>query len=255
MVRIVSTVNSSHPDPQPPKKPKKPKREYSKKRIGIAIAIFVLGICLLVVGNFGHVQGFFSQMLQGQVTGTAKNNKQTSKPNYNYSKVKPVSPATLARAYQRRSQYKAVGQIAIPSLNINLNIYRGVGNDELNLGAGSMLPKQKMGHGNYCLAAHNMDDNKSYFSPIYTVMARKGKLVGRYVYLMDYYHVYAYKIKQAYYISATRTDLLNPVKGDPAVSLFTCDQTGAGRVFVRGRLEWRGNLSTTSPKIKKMFKK
>lgn len=252
MTRILTNVNPSHPDPN---KPKKPKHQFDKKRIIISVVIFILGICLLVIGNFDHVQGFFSQALQGQVTGNAKNNKQTSKPNYDYKKVKPVSPATLARAYQRRSHYKAVGQIAIPSLNINLNIYRGVGNDELNLGAGSMLPKQKMGHGNYCLAAHNMDDNKSYFSPIYTVMARKGKLVGRYIYLMNYYHVYAYKIKKAYYIASNRTDLLNPVKGDPAVSLFTCDQTGAGRIFVQGRLEWRGSLNTTSPKIRKMFKK
>lgn len=249
-----------HINPTPPKKKQHidlKKRKKSKKRklnIILSIAMLLVGMALIVVGNFDHVQGFFSQNLQSLVTGKANKNKQKSKPNYDFKKVKPISAASLAQAYRKRSNYKAIGQVAIPSLKINLNVYRGVGNMELNLGAGSMKPHQKMGQGNYCLAAHNMDDGKSYFSPIYSTIANKGKLVGRKVYLMNYYTVYTYKLDKAYYISATRVDLLNNVKHQKTISLFTCDYTGAGRVFTQGRLIKKQALNRSPKAVRQAFK-
>lgn len=216
--------------------------------------MLVTGLALLVVGNFDHVQGLLGQYLSSEITGNAKNNRQKSKPNYDFKKVKPVSAASLAEAYKKRSNYKAIGQVAIPKLNINLNIYRGVGNMELNLGAGSMKPHQKMGRGNYCLAAHNMDDGKSYFSPIYTAYAQKKKLIGTKIYLMDYYTVYVYKIDKVYPITAYRTDLLNN-KGHNGVSLFTCDFTGAGRIYVHGKYYEQTALNHTSKYVQDIFKR
>ena len=44
--------------------------------------------------------------------------------------VEPVSPKSLANAYQHRRDYCSVGQIAIRDHSVLLNIYRGVGNVE-----------------------------------------------------------------------------------------------------------------------------
>ena len=74
---------------------------------------------------------------------------------------------------------------------------------------------------------------------------------------MNYYTVYTYKINQAYFIAATRTDLLNPsksMKQKPAISLFTCDYTGNGRLFVQGRLIKKQALNKTSKNIQNAFK-
>lgn len=233
------------------KKAIKAQKDKKRKKINIIVGISMLlvGIALLVVGNFGHIQGLMSQYLQNQALSTK--GEQKSKPNYNFSKVKPVSPATLAEAYKRRSNYKAVGQIAIPSLNINLNIYKGVGNDELNLGAGTMRPNEKMGVSNYCLAGHNMDDGKSYFSPLYS---NYNRLIGRKIYLMNYYTVYHYTITKSQFITADRTDLLNPSK-KAIISLFTCDYTGHGRLYVQGKYTGKKALNMSSKKIRNAFKK
>lgn len=229
--------------------------EFRRHRINVLIItlLVLLGLSCLIIGNFDHVQGYFSHLLQDSVTGQAKNNKQKAKPNYDFKKVKPVNAQTLADAYRKRSNYKAIGQVAVPSLKINLNIYRGVGNVELNLGAGSMKPDQVMGKGNYCLAGHNMDDNRSYFSPLYSIAANKGKLVGRKVYLMNYYTVYYYKIDKAYFIAANRTDLLENSKGKRQISLFTCDFTGAGRLFVQGKYLGKQPLNLASSSVRKAF--
>lgn len=237
------------------KKYHKRQNDFMRHKINILIAslLMILGLAFLVIGNFDHVQGFFSHFVQDSVTGQAKNNTQKAKPNYNFKKVKPVDAQTLADAYKKRSNYKAIGQIAMPSLKINLNIYRGVGNVELNLGAGSMKPKQKMGQGNYCLAGHNMDDNRSYFSPLYSAVANHDKLVGRKVYLMNYYTVYYYKIDKAYFIASNRTDLLNDHKGKKQVSLFTCDFTGAGRLLVQGHYLHQQPLNLAPSSVRKAF--
>lgn len=237
------------------KKYRKRQSAFMRRKINILIAslLVILGLAFLVIGNFDHVQGLFSHFVQDSVTGQAKNNTQKAKPNYDFKKVKPVNAQTLADAYKKRSNYKAIGQIAVPSLKINLNIYRGVGNIELNLGAGSMKPKQKMGQSNYCLAGHNMDDNRSYFSPLYSVAANHGELVGRKVYLMNYYTVYYYKIDKAYFIASNRTDLLNDRKGEKQVSLFTCDFTGAGRLFVQGHYLREQSFDLAPSSVKKAF--
>lgn len=250
-IKHLDSGNVSHRQTKKPQT--KHKLIQNKHNLVIIIAIFLLGLSLVVIGNFNSIQGFFSQNLIGLITGNAENNKQNTKPSYNFNKVKPVSPATLADAYKRRSHYKAIGQVAVPSLHINLNIYRGVGNDELNLGVGSMKPHQKFGQDNFCLAGHNMDDGKSYFSALYSTVTSGHKLVGRSVYLMDYYHVYYYKINKAYFIAVNRTDLLANTK-QPVISLFTCDATGAGRLFVQGKLVKTQALNQSPKSVQQAFK-
>lgn len=214
------------------------------------LLIALMGICGVILMFVGGVSMFENQLgneLSKQALTTK--GKQKQKPDYNFKNVKPVSPKTLAQAYMKRSNYKAVGQIAIPSLKINLNIYQGVGNDELNLGVGTMK-KEVMGQGNYCLAGHNMDDNKTYFSPLY---GHYNNLKGRKVYLMNYYTVYEYMIDKAEFIAANRVDLLDNTK-QRQVSLFTCDYTGQGRLYVRGKYIGKRALNKAPKTILDAFK-
>lgn len=146
-----------------------------KKKAGTIIAVIILiitGIAIYCVANFNHVQGQLANYVSEKNVSGQRHNKQKKKPSYNMQAVKPVSPSSLANAYRHRRDYRAVGQIAIRDQNILLNIYQGVGNLELNLGAGTMNRDQKMGAGNYALAGHNMDDGRTFFSPLYTAQGK-----------------------------------------------------------------------------------
>ena len=146
-----------------------------RKKVGTIVAIVALiliGIAIYCIANFDHIQGQAANYVATNHLSRQRKNEQKKKPSYNMKAVQPVSPQSLANAYQHRRDYRAVGQIAIRDHNVLLNIYRGVGNVELNLGAGTMNQNQKMGEGNYALAGHNMDDGRSFFSPLYTAKVR-----------------------------------------------------------------------------------
>ena len=49
-----------------------------------------------------------------------------------------------------------IGGIAIPEVEINLPIFKGLDNVNLFYGAGTMKPDQRMGEGNYSLASHHI---------------------------------------------------------------------------------------------------
>lgn len=228
------------------------KRHFNWRRL-IASLLIVVGIILLIgVLNYNSIQSWLGSNNQSSVINVHGKNRQ--KPNYDYKKVKPISAASLADAYRKRSNYRAIGQIAIPMLDINLNIYQGVGNTELNLGVGTMKPKQKMGQGNYCLAGHNMDDNKTFFSPLYTAKSKKQNLKGLIIMLMNYKRVYYYTISKAKFVPANAVWLLND-NGHRLVSLFTCDYTGRGRLFVQGKYQKSERLVDAPKKVRDAFKR
>lgn len=231
----------------------KKKFEFSSKRFFLWVLTIVSLIGLFAVMNYNTIQSWIAGQNQTSVINTKGRNKH--KPNFNYKSVKPVSAASLADAYRKRSNYKAIGQVTVPELNINLNIYQGVGNTELNLGVGTMKPKQKMGQGNYCLAGHNMDDNKTFFSPLYSAKVNnKPVLKGLTIAIMNYKTVYYYTIQKAVFIKATDTFLLKDY-GYTKISLFTCDYTGAGRLVIIGKYQKKQRLVNAPTVIKQAFKK
>lgn len=233
--------------------PKKKQYKFDAKRFCLWVLTIISVIGLLVVMNYNTIQSWIAGQNQTSAINTKGVNKY--KPSYSFKKVKPVSAASLADAYRKRGNYKAIGQVAIPELNINLNIYQGVGNTELNLGAGTMKPKQRMGQGNYSLAGHNMDDNKTFFSPLYSAKVNnKPVLKGLTIAIMNYKTVYYYTIQKAMFIKATDTYLLKDY-GYPKISLFTCDYTGAGRLVVIGKYQKKQKLVDAPRVIKQAFKK
>ncbi|MDF7683768.1 class A sortase [Lactobacillus sp. ESL0679] len=226
--------------------------------VGLLLLVLIVA-AIVVVLNFDKLQGQAAHHISTDNTELqqARHNHQKRKPSYNMKKVKPISPNSLAHAWRVRRDYRAVGQIAVPSKNILLNIFRGVGNDELALGAGTFRADQKMGKNNYPLAGHNMDDGQTYFSPLYTAKVNGTLSNGTVVYLTDFTKVYFYKITSSQFIGVYNLNLAFNRKKfakHPVISLFTCDYTGQGRLFVRGRLTGSQSLKSASKYVKQIFK-
>lgn len=235
---------------------KKVKQKRILRNAIVGFIMLLIGVGIYVVLNFNKVQGNAAHHVQRTALSATKQAKQKEKPSYNFNAVQPVSPASLLNAYNHRFDYRAIGQISIPRFGINLNIYQGVGNVELNLGAGTMNPNEVMGKGNYALAGHNMDDGRSFFSPLYTAKVRGQINSDTKIMITDYKMVYYYKVTQSSFISRYRTDLLEDkpeFKKTPVISLFTCDWTGAGRLFVRGELTGYQSMKSASNYVKNSF--
>ena len=221
------------------------------QKIKIAIAVATVVIAVMAILFIAFHDKLESQVAQ-QITTVEKKkpikpaaSKQivkaaAKKASWDMAAVKPVSLTSLANAALRRNDYAAVGQLSSSALNMKMNIYVGVGNTELNLGAGTLKKDDVMGIENYALAGHNMDDGRTLFSPLYTAAVR-GQLKGVVVDVTDWVKVYHYKVVTHRFVSAYSLDLAGNTLNtheQPILTLFTCDWTGRGRLYIQAQLDW-----------------
>ena len=68
------------------------------------------------------------------------------------------------KAQLSNSTLPVIGGVAIPSVAINLPIFKGLSNEALLYGAGTLSPTQKMGEGNYALASHRAQCRQTFCS-------------------------------------------------------------------------------------------
>lgn len=233
----------------------------NKKKYGQALSftkIVLLILTIIVVFKFQDIQGLFANLISNNQTELkqACHYSQHKKPDFDPNHVKPISPQSLFNAWRCRSDYRAIGQIAIVDYNILLNIYRGTGNNELALGVGTFRADQKMGQNNYPLAGHNMDDGRSYFSPLYTAKVNDRLRAGTVIFLTDFDNVYFYKIINSKFVDANNLNLTFNQKKyvkSPVITLFTCDWTGIGRLYVKGKLTGVQSVRSCSNYVKHVF--
>lgn len=190
----------------------------------IAILVLLLGLALL-----------FSEPIKKQliITYSPDVSKKTSTKkdvSFDMNRVDRLSLYDVIKARFESKNIQLLGKIYIPSIKLDLPIGKGVSNNVLSLGVGTMNPDQRMGFGNYALAGHNMDDGKTLFSPLYS----KGK-VGMYVYLTDMDKIFKYKINRLMYISPYQTNIIQSSK-KPILTLITCNDDGSKRLVAQGLL-------------------
>ena len=135
--------------------------------------IRIVAIILLIVG-LGMI--FNSQIRdimvrQNQITALKKLNKETVKKNqkkegmFDFSKVEEIDFGQVTKSRVKNTA-DAIGAIAVPSVNMYLPIMKGLSNDAMSTGGGTMRPDQVMGKGNYPLAGHYMTAKGVLFSPL-----------------------------------------------------------------------------------------
>lgn len=231
-------------------------KRQAKNTIAVMLLLLLIGL-IAVVLNFNKIQSNTAYSVSnGSSLKAARHYKQKKHPSYNLNNVKPISLDSIVHAWRNQHDYRAIGQIAIADKNILLNIYQGVGNDELALGCGTFRPDQKMGQNNYPLAGHNMDDGRSYFSPLYTAKVNGRLPPGTAILLTDFKNVYFYKIVTSKFVSANNLNLTFNKKKyikSPVLTLITCDWTGIGRLYVKGKLTRAQSVRSCSKDVKHVF--
>ncbi len=130
-----------------------------------------------------------------------------------------------------------VGQLVVPSINLNIPVFKGINNTNLLAGSATMREDQIMGQGNYPLAGHYVKDKDVLFGSLMDV--KEGDIIR----LTDKETIYEYETYEVKQVPDTAVYLIDDKEaenmGKPIISLMTCyysSKTGK-RYFVMGELK------------------
>ena len=172
--------------------------------------------------------------------------------NFDFDSVKAISSEAVLASQWNAQKLPVIGGIAIPEVEINLPIFKGLDNVNLFFGAGTMKPDQKMGEGNYSLASHHIftaeNASQMLFSPLVNAKA------GMKIYLTDKDKVYTYEITEVKRVTPDRVDEIEDRDGVKEITLVTCvDYNATERIIVKGIFKESKAYSETSEDILKAF--
>lgn len=154
---------------------------------------------------------------------------QHKKADYDFKKVKPISSSQVAKA-SIKNDAATIGKMSVPSVGLYLPIVKGLSNDALSTGGGTMKPNQKMGKGNYALAGHYMTNKGVLFSPLENVQ------LGELAYITDMKKVYTYKIYFKKIVAPTAVYMIDDEPHKKLLTLITCADGGTNRWAIQGTL-------------------
>ncbi|MGX6978465.1 class A sortase [Vagococcus elongatus] len=169
------------------------------------------------------------------------------KASFDFEAVESADFESVLRGRLNNENMYVVGGIAIPEVNINLPVYKGLSPNAITFGAGTMKEEQRMGEGNYALASHHMIDREILFGPLVHIE------LGHTIYLTDLAYIYEYTVVFKEYVAPTRVDLIDDVADRVLVTLITCDYTGANRIAVQGELVQKVSVKEASKEMQNAF--
>ena len=237
---------------------KKTKSKKNKRRnlfLNI-LAVFLILLSLALIFN-SKIRDLFmvwntNKYQVNQVTKENIDENLKTEGNFDFDSVKSISSEAVLAAQWDAQQLPVIGGIAIPEVEINLPIFKGLDNVNLFYGAGTMKADQKMGEGNYSLASHHIftaeNASQMLFSPLVNAKA------GMKIYLTDKDKVYTYEIREVKHVTPDRVDEIEDRDGIKEITLVTCvDYDATERIIVKGDFKEVKAYSETSDDILNAF--
>ena len=222
------------------------------------LAVFLILLSLVLIFN-STIRNMFmvwntNKYQVSQVTKEKIEENKETEGNFDFDSVKSISSEAVLAAQWDAHQHPVIGGIAIPEVDINLPIFKGLDNVNLFYGAGTMKANQKMGEGNYSLASHHIftaeNASQMLFSPLVNAKA------GMKIYLTDKDKVYTYEIREVKYVTPDRVDEIEDRDGIKEITLVTCvDYDATERIIVKGDFKEVKAYSETSDDILSAFNK
>lgn len=233
----MSKNQNTSPSREEKKKNKKGFRYWSLTITSIVLGVVgIILICSPFISGFilsGWLNTQANAVSQLSVEQLEKNNEEEA--TFDYADVQSLSLDHLLKQNFDSSKVKAIGEIAIPSVELNLTIAKGVSDLNMSVAAGTLRPDQKMGEGNYPLASHYawVGNDKLLFSPL------KFMKEGDIIYTTDGKNVYTYETNNIMLVTPERVDVAENVDGaDPMITLITCYWKDNNiRLIVQGTLK------------------
>ena len=239
-------------------KDNKKKKKKRRNLLTNILAVFLILLSLVLIFN-SKIRNMFmvwntNKYQVSQVTKEKIEENKETEGNFDFDSVKSISSEAVLAAQWDAQQLPVIGGIAIPEVEINLPIFKGLDNVNLFYGAGTMKANQKMGEGNYSLASHHIftaeNASQMLFSPL--VNAKEGMKI----YLTDKDKVYTYEIREVKHVTPDRVDEIEDRDGIKEITLVTCvDYDATERIIVKGDFKEVKAYSETSDDILSAFNK
>jgi len=239
-------------------KDSKKKKKKRRNLLTNILAVFLILLSLVLIFN-STIRNMFmvwntNKYQVSQVTKEKIEENKETEGNFDFDSVKSISSEAVLAAQWDSQQLPVIGGIAIPEVEINLPIFKGLDNVNLFYGAGTMKANQKMGEGNYSLASHHIftaeNASQMLFSPL--VNAKEGMKI----YLTDKDKVYTYEIREVKHVTPDRVDEIEDRDGIKEITLVTCvDYDATERIIVKGDFKEVKAYSETSNDVLSAFNK
>lgn len=188
--------------------------------VGVVL-LFIQPIEYLVIRHFGDKLSIANYAIE-DIEKNAQ--KDTS---FDFEEVQTLSIVDVLKAQSELKHMPVIGGIAIPSVEMQLPIIKGVQNSALAVGAGTMKENQQLGVGNYALAGHYFDGKDILFGSLYKVN------IGDSIYLTDLQQIYEYQISTINVIEATDVYIIEDIPDKSILTLITCAEKGMKRLSVQ----------------------
>ena len=239
-------------------KDNKKKKKKRRNLLTNILAVFLILLSLVLIFN-SKIRNMFmvwntNKYQVSQVTKEKIEENKEAEGNFDFDSVKSISSEAVLAAQWDAQQLPVIGGIAIPEVEINLPIFKGLDNLNLFYGAGTMKANQKMGEGNYSLASHHIftaeNASQMLFSPLVNAKA------GMKIYLTDKDKVYTYEIREVKHVTPDRVDEIEDRDGIKEITLVTCvDYDATERIIVKGDFKEVKAYSETSDDVLSAFNK
>lgn len=143
-----------------------------------------------------------------------------SESEFDFDSILEVSPSQTFLAAKEIDDNLLLGQLLIPSIDLNLAVYNGVTNSILHAGVGTMRPNLEMGQGNFPIAGHYASNKNALFGDLISVA------IGDLVYLTDNDQLYEYQVYETKIVEPTEIEWIQEdiaeKNGEPILSLMNC---------------------------------
>lgn len=237
---------------------KKTKNKTCKNKIINIFIIFLFLVGLVLVFNRPIRNFFISKKINhyqiSKVSREVIKGNDKAKVSFDFDNVKPISSESIARSQLNSQSLPVIGGIAIPEVGINLPIFKGLTNENVAYGAGTMKENQIMGQGNYALASHNVTGFNSDTDLLFTPLEHAKK--GMVIYVTDKENIYQYRIDDVSVVSPEHSEVIDDHVGKTEITLVTCADPGAvKRIIVHGTFEKKISYSDKTNDMEKAFSK
>lgn len=215
-----------------------------KKNIGKIFGIILIILGLLLVFNKVFLNRAIKSNIKNSTEVFQSLDKENLKENlenkteYNYDEVENISPSKTFLKLNERDKRNIIGQLTIPSIDVNVVIFNGVSEEKLLKGITTMKSNQEMGKGNFSLAGHYGIKNQ-LFANIDKI--ENGDLIK----LTDKENIYIYEMFEREIVPPTEISMIDDYEsekiGEPIISLMSCyyvnGKNTGDRIFVKGILK------------------
>jgi len=165
-----------------------------------------------------------------------KINEESEEAEFDFSIVEDVTVTGTLMDSGKINTDLLIGQLVIPSVDMNIPIFKGINNANLLAGSATMRKDQKMGEGNYPLAGHYMKEKNVLFGSLMDV--KEGDLIR----MTDKETIYEYVTYEVKVVPDTALYIIDDQEaekiGNPIISIMTCyySSNTEKRYFVMGEL-------------------